>query len=80
MSRVLISSEKFWQRILMRSGKKTTTLVDMCAKAGVSYTAMRSLKSRHSLPDVETIYKIACALDVTFNDLLYDYESPKSFL
>lgn len=64
----------------MQSGKKSSTLVEVCAKAGVSYTAMRSLKSRHSLPDVGTIYKIACALNVTFNDLLYDYESPKSFL
>lgn len=80
MSHDLISPEKFWKRFSLILKQNHSTIVEVCAKSGVSYSSMRSLKSRNTYPDILALHLISKTLGMTVNDLIYDYESPKSFL
>lgn len=71
-------AREFWSRVDGKLG--TSTLKDLCAKAGINYDSVRNRKSGpvYSLPRIETGYAISKALGVSMEYLLTGEDAGKS--
>lgn len=70
-----LNFEKLRERIRIRRYKLDLTQEDLAEKCGLSKEHICNIETGRSKPSVQTLYNIAKALDLTFNDLIYDYDN-----
>ena len=70
-----LNFEKLRERIRLRRIELKMTQDALAEKCGLSKEHICNVETGKSKPSVQTLYSIAGALELTVNDLIYDYDN-----
>lgn len=79
-----VTPERFWERVNFIAKRKSIKFKSLCDEWGITYKTIMSNRTRQELPSMENAWKIALALEVSLDSLLFgessSHEQPDKLL
>lgn len=66
-----VTPERFWERVNVIAKRKSIKFKSLCDEWGITYKTIMSNRTRQELPSMENACKIASALEVSLDLLLF---------